>query len=217
MKKTLPFYDLKRATAWLLTMLGSLFVFSAAAQCPVAASCTPGAAPSSNHVFGMGIMNVSFGSINNTTGGVAQGYQNYSCSIGASITAGVSTPVSISTNANANENVRVWIDYNNNGSFDPVTELAFSSDNKKLHTGSIIIPATAVTGTPLRMRVSADYIAAPIPTPCSTPQYSQVEDYKITVSTNSSRPAPNFSASQTTTCSGTVTFTDLTQNLPTSW
>ncbi|MDX5348510.1 MAG: PKD domain-containing protein, partial [Hymenobacteraceae bacterium] len=201
----------------LLVMLLFLGSYSALAQCPTAASCTPGNAPSSNHVFGMGILNVSLGSINNSTGGVTDGYQDYSCTTGTSLIAGNTHPISVTTNSNANENVRVWIDYNNNGSFDPVTELAFSSDNKKLHTGSVTVPVSAVTGQPLRMRVSADYIAAPVPTPCSTPQYSQAEDYAITVTVNTSAPVAAFTASQTTVCAGPVTFTDQSQNTPTSW
>jgi PKD repeat protein len=67
------------------------------------------------------------------------------------------------------------------------------------------------------MRVSADNFSSPLPTPCSTPQYSQVEDYRITVTANTNAPAAEFSASSTTTCSPVVAFTDLSQNGPTSW
>src|SRR5690606_8936053 len=114
--------------------------------------------------------------------------------------------ISISTNTDVNENLRVWIDYNINGQLDAISELTFLSDNKKLHTGNNTIPASAVTGTPLRIRISADYITAQIPTPCSTPQYSQVEDYSVTVHANSSTPDADFSANLTTTCTGSVTF-----------
>ncbi|MBK0404565.1 PKD domain-containing protein [Adhaeribacter sp. BT258] len=216
MKKSL----LTRFSVLLIVAL-SLFQTTAFAQCPVANTCSPapGAAPTSNWIFGMGIFNVNVnnGAINNTTQGAAQGYQDYSCTIGASLFTSMSYPINIQTNPNVNENVKVWIDYNNDGSFHAVNELAFSSLNAKQHTGTFTIPATAVTNSALRMRVSADNFSSAMPTPCSTPQYSQVEDYRITVSANTSAPIADFSTSATTICSPTACFTDLSQNGPTFW
>ncbi|KAA9340326.1 PKD domain-containing protein [Adhaeribacter soli] len=188
------------------------------AQCPVSA-CVPGNAPAGNLIFGMGILNVNVnnGAINKTSPGATDGYQDYACTTGTSLTAAVAHPISIRTNPNVNENVRVWIDYNNDGIFHVTDELAFSSINNILHTGTFTIPVSAVTNTPLRMRVAADNFSSPLPTPCFTPQYSQVEDYRITVTANTSAPAPEFSASATTTCNSTVSFTDLSANGPTSW
>ncbi|MFC7669444.1 PKD domain-containing protein [Hymenobacter humi] len=93
----------------------------------------------------------------------------------------------------------------------------FSSDNLKLHTGIITPPATATLGTRLRLRVAADFANGTIPTPCSTPQYSQTEDYSVTLAANVSAPAAAFTTNGTTTCTGCVQFTDASQNLPTSW
>ena len=191
------------------------------AQCPKAAACTPGAASSPlAAAYGMGITNVTLGSINNTSGGYAEGYKDYGCApAGAGstrLTVSVPTPLSIKNGATANENVRVWIDYNNDGSFTP-NELAFSSDNKQLHTGSLTPPATAVLGVALRLRVAADFADAAVPTACSTPQYSQDEDYAVTLVANASPPAVAFTASPLTTCSGTVQFTDQSTGAPTGW
>ncbi|KAA9325697.1 GEVED domain-containing protein [Adhaeribacter soli] len=190
------------------------------AQCPVASSCTPGNLPAGSIVFGMGILNVNLnnGAINNTTPGVSAstGYTDYACTIGATLTANLTYPVSIQTNGNVNENAGVWVDLNNNGTFEAAAELVFSSTNKMLHTGTITLPATAVTGTPLRMRVSADNFSAPVPTPCSTPQYSEVEDYSITIISNTAAPVAAFTA-DSITCTSTVAFTDLSQNGPTAW
>ncbi|GAA4005537.1 hypothetical protein GCM10022408_16640 [Hymenobacter fastidiosus] len=52
---------------------------------------------------------------------------------------------------------------------------------------------------------------------CTTPHYSQTEDYAVTIVANIQAPAANFTADQTLTCSGRVQFTDQTQNAPTSW
>ncbi|MGI4835874.1 MAG: GEVED domain-containing protein [Janthinobacterium lividum] len=200
------------ALGWLLPTLGW-------AQCPSAATCTPGAASAASAltaVYQMGIYNVTLGSINNSTTGYTDGYQNYSCTVGTSLTVSTPTAISIKNGTKANENVRVWIDYNNDGTF-ATSELAFSSDNKMLHTGTITPPATATLGTPLRLRVAADFADLAAPTACATPQYSQDEDYAVTLVANSHPPTAAFGIDVTTTCSGCVQFSDQSGNGPTSW
>jgi PKD repeat protein len=194
------------------------------AQCPSANSCTPGSAPTSVFPFGMGIYNVTVGSgisgfVNTTSLGASEGYKDYSCSKQATIKENVATTISINTNPNSDENVRVWLDLNNNGTFDAATELVFSSNNARQHLGTITIPASAtiVKNAVLRMRVSSDDNGSPIPTPCSTPKFGQVEDYSITVVSNTSKPAVDFSVNKPITCSPTVQFTDLTQNGATTY
>jgi PKD repeat protein len=188
------------------------------AQCLVA-SCTPGTASASNPLtstYRMGIYNVTLGSLNNTTAGYTDGYQDYSCTLGTSLTVSTAAAISITNGTVANENVRVWIDYNNDGTF-ASTEQVFASDNKKLHTGTIVPPASAVLNTRLRLRVASDYADGTVPTACSTPQYSQDEDYAVTLLANTSPPAAAFSVSVTTTCSGSVQFADQSSNGPTAW
>ncbi|TGE18666.1 GEVED domain-containing protein [Hymenobacter elongatus] len=190
----------------------------AQAQCPAATStCTPGSAPSSNYPFGMGILNVTLGTINTTSAGVQDGYRDYSCSGGATLTVGTDYTITVRTNANADENVRVWLDLNNDGTLNATSELLFSSEAKRVHTGVVRLPAGATLNTRLRLRVAADYVNSPIPTPCSTPLYSQTEDYAVTAVASSAPPVAEFVADQTLTCSGCVQFTDQTQNSPTSW
>ncbi|WP_378015678.1 GEVED domain-containing protein [Adhaeribacter terreus] len=164
-------------------------------------------------------VNINNGAINNTTGPVTatSGYVDYSCTIGTTLSPGVTYPVSITTNNNVNENVRVWLDANNDGVFNVAIELLFSSNNKKNHSGNIIIPAGAITGLPLRLRVAADNFSSPIPTPCSSPGYSQVEDYRITLVTNLAAPVAAFTANDSLTCTNTVSFTDRSKNGPVTW
>ena len=194
---------------------------AARAQCPSAAACTPGKASNPlASAYGMGIYNVTLGSINNTTAGYTEGYQDYGCSPTGTgrATLPVSTPAAISVRNGTvlAENVRVWIDYNNNGTFGS-DELAFSSDNKLLHTGTITPPATATLGVPLRLRVASDYANGAVPTACSTPEYSQAEDYSITLTANANPPVAAFTQNATTTCAGAVQFTDQSTNGPTGW
>ncbi|GAA4052128.1 hypothetical protein GCM10022409_43780 [Hymenobacter glaciei] len=188
--------------------------------CPIAAVCTPGNASSSQASgFGMGIINVTVGNnlINNTTANYSEGFKDYSCTKNAALTVAQPYAISVRTGPNVGENVRVWIDYNNDGSFVGAGELVFSSDNATLHTGSFTPPATAVLNTNLRMRVAADFGNGIIPTSCSTPQYSQDEDYSVRLSANASPPVAAFTVNATTTCTGCVQFTDASQNAPTSW
>ena len=206
--------------AVLLAWGASSVALAQATTCPVAAACMPGRASSPQAmVFDMGILNVTVGNslINKTTVGQADGYQDYSCSQNAALVVNQSYAISIRTNANTPENVRVWIDYNNDGAFTGNNELVFSSDNKILHTGTIAPPASATLGVRLRLRVAADFANGIVPTSCSTPQYSQDEDYSVTLAANASAPAAAFTTDVTTTCTGCVQFTDTSQNLPTAW
>ena len=193
---------------------------SAAAQCPLAAACTPGTASSPQAAaFGMAILQVTVGNnlINRTSAGYTSGYHDYSCTLNAALVVGQSYPISVRTTTNAAQNVRVWIDYNNDGAFTGSNELVFNSNNAIAHSGTFTTPATATLGARLRLRVAADYALGTIPTSCSTPVYSQDEDYSVTLAANVNAPVAAFTTNGTTTCSGCVQFTDASQNLPTSW
>ncbi|WP_460503292.1 GEVED domain-containing protein, partial [Hymenobacter agri] len=201
-------------------MLGTANTAQAQNTCPIAAACTPGNASSGQASgFGMGILNVTVGNnlIVNNTGNYSEGYKDYSCTKNAALTVAQPYAISVRTGPNVAENVRVWIDYNNDGAFTGTGELVFSSDNATLHTGTFTPPTTAILSTNLRMRVAADYANGIIPTSCSTPQYSQDEDYSVRLSANASPPVAAFTVSATTTCTGCVQFTDASQNAPTSW
>jgi PKD repeat protein len=198
----------------------------ALAQCPVNAACTPGTASSPQAAaFGMAILNVTVGTTvlaNRTT--YSAGYRDFSCTVAAvPLVVGQSYPISIRTTAVANQNVRVYIDYNNDGAFTGNTELVYEDLNPagstpaNPHVGTFAPPAAAVLATRLRMRVATDYVNSPVPTSCSTPVYSQDEDYSVILSANVSPPVAAFTTNVTTTCTGCVQFTDASQNLPTSW
>ncbi len=192
----------------------------AMAQCPIAATCTPGAATSASApAAGLGIARVQLGTINSATGNFSEGYRDYSCTVGTDLTAGAPYTLTIVTSSTVfRENVRVWIDYDNNGIFNETSELYFSSNNATTHTGAnLLVPATAVLNTKLRMRVAADRNNSPFPTPCSTPEYSQTEDYAVTVRANGSAPIAAFTVNDTLTCTGLVQFTDQSTNAPSAW
>lgn len=149
-------------------------VYAAAA----AASCSPTTGPNASK-YTMGIRNVSVGTLNHSTNGAFAdgGYLNLSCNQVVVLSPETTYPVSVTTSASFKEFVKIYIDYDNNGTFEN-SELAYN-DTARLgrHTGKIISPKGTVTNTLLRMRVMSDYNA--IASGCSNLTYGQAEDYGV--------------------------------------
>ncbi len=115
-------------------------------------------------------------------------YWDLSCKEGATLDAGATYTLSVTTGF-WTERVRVYLDMNNDGTFDPVNELIYSHDgtlNNETHSTSWVVPSvitnpSLVTCTPLRMRVVTDRTAAVTPpAPCSVVS-GQAEDYSVTI------------------------------------
>jgi PKD repeat protein len=193
--------------------------FQSKAQCPIANACAPGNATNpSAGIFGGGIYQVKIGNtFVNNSGGAADGYKDY-CSLGAvNVSLGAPFTIYVKTGNNIAENLKVFIDVNNDQTFNTPDEQFFLSTNAKIHSGSITIPSGA-TGQQLKLRITSDLInSATLPGACSTPEFSQVEDYAIILQQNVNPPVAQFIVSDTLSCSGLVTFTDQSVNNPTSW
>lgn len=106
-------------------------------------------------------------------------YQDYSCQERTVLTAGQSYSLSLSANGRFR---KVYIDYNNDGSFSESTELAWF--NEASTTNLITVPNTAVTGQFVRMRVVVDE-SSQQPTACflygSTYGAGEIEDYAVQI------------------------------------
>ncbi|MBI2968307.1 MAG: PKD domain-containing protein, partial [Bacteroidetes bacterium] len=185
---------------------------------PLAATCFPNA---TYYCCLQGIYNVTVGAINNTTSHDSGKYKNYSCNFVTTLTAGQFFSIEIETGPSLYENVRAWIDFNDDALFDTVNEKVFESLNKlKYHSGLLYLPDTGnvKTGRTLRMRVGSDNVNWPVPEPCTNPRYGQFEDYGIIIKGKSIPPTANFTGSQTVICLySTITFTDLSGGFPDSW
>lgn len=112
----------------------------------------------------------------------------------------------------------VWIDYNQNGTFEEPAELAYSGilTAPPLGTpsatieGTVAVPATAQEG-PTRMRVALKRGA--FATPCETIPFGEVEDYTIIIG-NGAPPPCNINAVATTPfCDDNNTPTDPADDL----
>jgi hypothetical protein len=131
------------------------------------------------------ISNVTFGTINNPSTATT-GYENFTTQ---SVTFQPSTSNNISitvSNATVNDQVYVWIDYNQNGSFDDAGELVFSSAaGVGPFTSSIAIPALSANvlkgRTRMRVRLQNNTAAPTNNTSCGSSSLGQVEDYTVDI------------------------------------
>ncbi|MBN2172894.1 MAG: PKD domain-containing protein [Bacteroidales bacterium] len=163
------------------------------------------------------ISNVTFNTINNTTGGVT-GYVDYT-SISTNVTPGSNYTLYVTCDQQDSWTEHIWafIDWNQNCELDDSGEIYDLGQVSGPATLSlnITVPTNAASG-PTRMRTSLKYNGDP--TACETFTYGQVEDYTINVQSTGGTPVANFSANNTFPNVGeTVTFNDLSSNLPTSW
>jgi len=171
---------------------------------PIAASCAPTAVTNLGN-YNAGPILVQLGTINNRTEGQnnANGNQFYidyttqQCTSNLSTELIVTDPQNIQVNIKQNtQSIRVWIDYNNNGTFDTgelatyANSVAASGSTETVWNGTFTAPVTTVLNMPLRMRVVAGKNASTTDA-CANLQIGQMEDYTVifkngTVSKNSS-------------------------------
>ncbi|HEY9176317.1 MAG TPA: GEVED domain-containing protein [Flavipsychrobacter sp.] len=147
----------------------------------LACYCT--AANTSGCSFGDNISNVTFGTLNNSSGcvGSAPSYINYSGSVSApNINIGSTNSISVSVGSGGTEHVAVWIDYNHSGTFD-ASEFTYigTRGSSGAITNNITVPGTALTGiTRMRVRVrwSTTITSGQA---CTSFSYGETEDYDV--------------------------------------
>lgn len=158
---------------------------------PVVAVCDPSQAQQSNanigpaNVFLDSIYSLSRGYVKDNAYPDNQYYIDHTneCVLPLQTTMriGEKYTLTVSTLTNA-QKVKAFIDYNNDGSFDPVSETVMnegSPNTNVTYKADIIPPPTAVQNTPLRMRVIADWYSGPDITPCGQLNYGQAEDFRV--------------------------------------
>ncbi|CAL2110669.1 conserved protein of unknown function precursor containing a type A C-terminal secretion signal. Putative extracellular ribonuclease [Tenacibaculum sp. 190130A14a] len=125
------------------------------------------------------IDNVAIGGISNATGANG-GYGNFTSQV-ANISVGSNTIVVSAGFAGSSytENWRVWIDFNQNGTFESSEQVVSGSSSSAGNLSyNFTVPSNALTGT-TRMRVSMKWNGAP--TACETFSYGEVEDYTVNI------------------------------------
>lgn len=127
------------------------------------------------------IKRVILGTIDRSSGKDG-GYFN-GTSLSTNVEKGVNYTVSYqcgSTGSSGTLYWRIWIDYNNNNSFEDPGEMVVSvaSPSTALLSSNFTVPAGAATGN-VRMRVAMKY--GGYSTPCLSFNYGEVEDYTINI------------------------------------
>lgn len=152
---------------------------------PTAASCSPSTIDLAN-AYGMGIQNVTLNGVSNTTGNAVAdgGYQDFTCSKIINVTAGVSYNIDVTVGSANDEDLRVYIDFNNDGSFNETDEkLVDVSALRNSTTQNISIPLVNENNLNkiLRMRVISEWNGNGITNACNDLDYGQAEDYGIVI------------------------------------
>lgn len=203
---------------WLFCLVAGWWsTTSAVGQCLLPAACTPGSATSNSLGLGVGIFRVQLATLDTLTNGASDGFQDYSCRRAVQLGRGTTYTLRVTTSALVDEQVRAWADFNQDGTFDPLTEQLLASTGRQ-HAGTFTVPTTVPVGASLRLRIAADYIYSPAPAPCTTPQYSQTEDYRVVITT-APLPPPQavFSAVDSVSCGAAIVLRDRSRNAPTNW
>ncbi len=177
------------------------------------------------YIYDEDILNVTLGSLNNTSncgtaaagaGSVLNQYSNFTGVTAPSLarTATYSFAMSIGSCSYSYSNVsKAYIDFNQNGIFTDAGEMVYASTTPGTgaHTESamITIPVGAMLGT-TRMRVITmqTYSSTNDITPCGTYGYGETEDYYVTIAPVPTCPQPtNFVWLEGTTSSADLSWT----------
>ena len=156
-------------------------------------------ASSASYTSDEDIFNVTVGSINNSStcatlapgpGSVQNEYSNYFYSVPPA-----NLPVSTLQNfsvqigtcgGNYNNAVKIFIDYNQNGSFAEANEQVYvspaSTSGPHTETGSFTIPASATLGSTMMRVVNVETSTPSSITSCGTYGWGETEDYQVTIS-----------------------------------
>ncbi|MDQ3101372.1 MAG: GEVED domain-containing protein, partial [Bacteroidota bacterium] len=176
---------------------------------------------SATSTFDEEILNVTFGSLNNSSlcnvaapgpGSVASMYSNFKTLPAPSVEQLqlVSYSVQLGTcNGSYSNRVAIFIDWNQNGLLtDPGEDVLLSAVQVGPHTvtGTIQVPISATAGTTLMRVVNVETTGTIAP--CGTYSWGETEDYLINVTVAppcAGTPAPgNTTASTTSACSGST-------------
>ncbi|MBI5541158.1 MAG: fibronectin type III domain-containing protein, partial [Bacteroidia bacterium] len=166
--------------------------------------CTP--APSS--VDGIGITNVTCGTINNTTVAETGNYGDYSAMV-ANIAQLTTVTVNITYATGYTYDTKIWIDWNDDLDFLDLGEEVYTgtslASNPTTLVATFVVPGTATLGNH-RMRIGG--LDAGPATPCYTGSWGCFEDYTVNVTVPPACIAPTaLNATSITNSAATLGWT----------
>lgn len=163
------------------TFSKSNLILVMAAAPTVNTGCSITANSNLNNGFGIGISLFSLQNIHNTSSYNNGHYNDYSCSQWTTLMQGSTYNATISTGTTNAEGGKMYIDLNNNGTFEEATEalVTYPSNNSGTRTVSFTVPASGVVlNTGLRLRVVSRFNSVPS-NACNVSTYGQAEDYTV--------------------------------------
>jgi hypothetical protein len=144
--------------------------------------CIPTGTSTTNYITGFttsgGTENIS-----NTDNGLsAGGYGDFFLFHNLTQEIGDSVDFEVTTFGTATSGLKIWVDWNQNGSFDDDGELVYATTTyANIHTGSFVVSNTALEGQ-TRMRIGNSNTPNSGPSgPCLTNLSGEYEDYMLTV------------------------------------
>jgi len=161
----------------------------------------------------VGVSTMSNSSTCSTTGGpgsMMSQYSDYTSVVPAPpLARGVTYPLTVEVgtcNGNYNSMVKVWIDFNRNGSFLDAGENVYASTTSTngpyIVNANFSVPLTADLGVTRMRVVNMETSSAAAVTPCGTYGYGETEDYFVEIFPVPTCPQPtNFVLVSTTTTS----------------
>ncbi|MEW6469016.1 MAG: GEVED domain-containing protein [Bacteroidota bacterium] len=175
----------------LILMLPLVFIAAGAAA---QSWCTPNTGPAYASTQ-PGITNFTLNTLNRSSNDLENTSNSYvNTGLSTTLIAGNPYNVTIGYTIDASicpdMNLRVWIDFNQDGQLDDIGETVITSNNQTSlsYTGSFNVPANAMNGT-TRLRVTAKMTSNgghTLPTPCNIPAdplgyHGELEDYTIVI------------------------------------
>ena len=118
--------------------------------------------------------------INNNSAGSTNGYQDFT-GVSLSAIAGTTINYSISAAGGSTYGKAIWVDWNEDGTFQATEQVANSSSYASPPlTGNFTIPAAATPGNK-RMRILASYTPSNPTDPCNNSGSGEFEDYTLSI------------------------------------
>lgn len=156
------------------------YVLVMAGEPTASTGCTLTSNSNSGNNAGIGIYRFALGNIDNSTSHNDGYYNNYACSKWTLLELGKSYNVTIRTGTSNNEGAIVYIDYNDNGTFETGEAIVLFPANKEgTRTLSFTTPSSGVLlNKGLRLRVLSKFSSIPS-TACDIGSYGQAEDYTV--------------------------------------
>ncbi|MDP1745759.1 MAG: GEVED domain-containing protein [Bacteroidota bacterium] len=166
---------------------------------PSACYCIPA---STNCLTTDKITNVTISTINSTTTCGTNGYSAYTTPT-ATFNQAVSYPITV-TVGSTSQYVGVWIDYDQNGTFD-ASEFTYLGTGSLTITSAIVIPGTATIGA-TKMRVRTRWLTTLTGADaCLAYTYGETEDYAVTIAAGTSctgTPTAGTASATDSVCNG---------------